>query len=396
MNELLSLLTRPDVQDFILRNASEDVRRLLLRNREVLGVPAPWIAAQITGRQKAQHKLPHWHQTPGIVYPPAVNLEQCSSEATGRFKQALVSGERVIDLTGGFGVDTFFLSRCFSSVEYVESDKNLLTIARHNHQLLGARNIRYHETTAEEFLKNSTGIFDLVFVDPSRRTGSRKTFMLHDASPDVCKLQGDLLLRAKQVLVKASPLLDLKQAYREIPSIHRFVVVAHENECKELLLFLRRDNRLTEPEIQAIDLQDGSDTTPFNFSWREEKTSAVRIGKIVRYLYEPNAAILKSGAFKLLGARFDLAKLAIDSHLYTSDKKLDDFPGRVFEVIKPVTLDKGLHKQFKRGQANILTRNFPLSVEQVKKKTGLIEGGDEYLLCTRSERPVALLAKRLR
>jgi len=396
MKDLLTQLTRTDIQDFIWANAEVDVQEMVLRHKEILGVPSSLIAVQIAGRRKARYKLPRWHQTRGIVYPPALNLEQSSSEITGRYKQTVLSGDHAADLTGGFGVDAFFLSQSFSNVDYVEPDAGLLPIAQHNLQLLGAHNIRFHATSAEEFLKGSRDNYDLIFVDPSRRAGARKTFRLPDASPDVVKLERDLRSRAARVLVKASPLLDLKQAYRELPSIHRLIVVAHENECKELLLFLHRDNTLSEPEIQAVVLQEGSVTTPFNFCWSEEKASAVRIGKIARYLYEPNAAILKSGAFKLVGARFGLAKLAIDSHLYTADKRRDDFPGRIFEVISRVAIEKGLHQQFKNGQANILTRNFPLSVEQLKKKTGLIEGGDDYLICTRSERPVALMAKRLR
>lgn len=394
MSDFLARITRPYVQQFIRDEERADVRELVLRHKEILGLPSSWIATQIAGRRKAKDKLPLWFKTPGIVYPSALNLEQCSSEATARFKQNLLSGRCVADLTAGFGVDTFFLCSNAEVADSVEPDETLSLISAHNHALLSATNIRYHCKTAENFLSTNQNA-DAFYVDPSRRTNSRKVIRLADSNPNVVSLQTVLLKFSPEVLVKAAPLLDLKQAFRELPSIEEFIVLAVENEVKELLLLLRRTRGHDEPVIRAVNLDTRGTATPLTFTWGKEKTASVPTGEPMAYLYEPNAAILKAGAFKLIGQEHNLIKLSADTHLYTSDKLHRDFPGRVFEVIRPLTLNRDLKKTFEDGKANILVRNFPQTVEEIKRGTGLLEGGTDYLICTRSKKPVALLARRL-
>lgn len=396
MSDFLTRISHPDVQQFITEQEKTDVQKLLLRHREILGVPSSWVANQIVGRRKAREKLPTWYRTPGIVYPPVLNLEQSSSEVTARYKQGLVGGHHAADLTGGFGVDTWFLSRVFSTVDYVEPDAQLLDITRHNLTRLGADNIRYHAQTAEQFLQYSPEVFDLLYADPSRREGARRKIRMADCAPDVLTLQQNLLARARQVLIKTSPLLDLKQAYREIPSIDQIIVLAVDNECKELLLVLRRDAREAEPLLHAVNLAKDGEPTTLAFTWSQEKSARSEMSEPKTYLYEPNTAILKAGAFKLIGQQFNLCKLGRDSHLYTSDDKYDEFPGRLFRIIEQVSLRKGLHDHIKDGRINIMVRNYPLSVEEIRKKTGLEEGGLSYLICTRTTKPLALLAQRIR
>lgn len=396
MTDYLALLTRPDVQQFIAGQERADVQELILRHKEILGVPSLWIATQIIGRRKAKEKLPLWYNLPGIVYPPSLNLEQCSSEATARYKQNLLKGHHSADLTGGFGVDTFFFSRVFDLHDYVEPDESLLTLAQHNHFLLGAGNIRYHKETAEQFIRSTDQAFDLIYVDPSRRADDRKVIRLADAIPNVVAMQEALLQRSRQLLIKASPLLDLKQVSRELPFIDQFIVLAHENECKELLIMLRRGNEPSEPTIHAVNLERDGEPTPFAFTWTQEKAAHVEYGNPRGYLYEPNSAIMKAGAFKLIGQQYGLTKLAAGSHLYTADEKYDEFPGRLFKNIEQVVLNKSLCAHFDGGQANILVRNFPQTVEEVKKQTGLTEGGTDYLICTRTDKPIVLIARRLR
>ncbi len=396
MEDTISLLSRQDIQRFIVDNELVDVQKLLLRHKEILGVPTPSMVTQIQGRRKAKEKLPHWYSTPGVIYPATLNLEQCSSEATAAYKKNLVTGHHAADLTGGFGVDTYYLAQSFSLVDYVEPDSDLLRIVQHNHQLLGTSNIRYHNTTAEDYLKTTTDIFDLIFIDPSRRQGSRKVIRLADCVPDVISLRSELLGRSRQILIKTSPLLDLKEAYRELTSVDQFIVLAVENECKELLISLKR-MAPEEPTIHAVDLDKDGEPTPFAFTWSQEKNTHTSFSTPLVYLYEPNAAILKAGAFKLVGQRYSVNKLAPDTHLYTSENKVVEFPGRLFRVIEHVALDKKLKEKFSGGYANILTRNHPLSVEEIKKKTGLAEGGMHYLICTRTEKkPIAMIAERLR
>lgn len=396
MEDFISRITRPEVQEFIASHEKSDVQALILGHREILGVPSSWIATQIQGRRKAKEKLPLWYQTPGIVYPPSISMEQCSSERTATYKQQLVHGHHIADLTAGFGVDTFFMSRSSARCDYVEQDIDLLELARHNHRLLGADNVRYHRQSAETFLHDTSEAFDLVYLDPSRRQASQRVYRLGDCVPNVVALKKLLLQKSLQVLIKASPILDLKQAHRELGAVDKFIILAVENECKEVLIHLRRNPESGPPTIHAVDIDKGGEPTPFAFTWEHEKSAKSIYSKPLTYLYEPHAAILKSGAFKLIGERYELCKLAPDSHLYTSDERKPEFPGRLFRVIEHTTLHAKLYQQFENGYANILTRNHPMRVEEIMRQTGLREGGQLYLICTSSEKPMALIAERLR
>lgn len=396
MDDFLNRITRPEVQEFIVSNENTDVQALLLSRREILGLPPSWIATQIQGRRKAKEKLPLWYRTPGIVYPPSISLEQCSSELTAKYKQQLVHGHHAADLTGGFGVDAFFVSQSFPQLEYIEPELSLLELVRHNHLRLGADHISYHGQTAEDFLKNSKEAFDLIYVDPSRRQGSRKVYRLGDCTPDVVALKTELLRKGLHLMIKASPLLDLKQVQRELGVIDQFIVLSVENEVKEIIIHLKRHPDRHQPTIHAVELSKTGEPTPLAFTWEQEKTAKSTYSPPQAFLYEPHAAILKSGAFKLVGERFELDKLGPDTHLYTSEEQKPEFPGRIFRVIEHVTLHSRLHEQFENGYANILTRNHPLSVEEILRKTGLREGGQQYLICTRAEKPIALLADRIR
>jgi hypothetical protein len=394
-NELLAKLSSHALQAFVVSHEQVDVHKFLLKNRAVEGVPAAWVAHQIEGRQKAKKKLPTWYGTPGILYPPGINFEQCSSEATARYKETLLHGHHAVDLTGGFGVDSYYLSRAYAQVDYVESDQPLFLLARHNHELFRASNIRHHHSGAEAFLKSSPEVYDLAYIDPSRRQGARKVFRLADCSPDVTNLKSTLLLRARTVLIKSSPLLDLRQAYRELGNVDRFIILAVENEVRELLIQFGKD-KADEPTIHAVNLDKDGEPTAFAFTWSQEKQAIATFGPLHQFLYEPNAAIMKAGAFKLVSQRYGLDKLAPQSHFYSSDEKMDEFPGRIFRVIELVSLDKKLREKFLNSAVNIISRNHPLSVEEIRKKTGLAEGGDEYLLCTTTSKPVAIRAQRMR
>ncbi|MDZ4716697.1 MAG: SAM-dependent methyltransferase [Cytophagales bacterium] len=395
IQKIITSLIAEEVQDFIVQNEHADVGALLLKKKVLHGVSAEWIAHQIQGRKKIKEKLPRWYNTRGIVYPPSLHLEQSSSEETAAVKCEGLRGKRAADLTGGFGVDSYFLSTVFEHIDYVEPDGKLLAIAAHNHAILGAGNIRHHHTTAEKFLQSATASFDLLFVDPSRRTAARKVFQLKDSLPDVVALKSILLQKAPRVLVKSSPLLDLKHASREMEGIEKFTVVSVNNECRELLLWMG-GKEVLDPLIEALDITRNATRTSISFTWAEEKAAVVRFAAPQSYLYEPHAALMKAGAFRLLAQKFNVGKLAADTHLYTSLLPVNDFPGRVFKIVEQISLDKKLKTRFEGGYANILRRNHPLSVADIKKKTGLREGGIHYLICTRTDKPVAFLAERLK
>lgn len=395
MNDLIRLLTQPKVQEFIVSNEQVDVQKLLLRYKTILDVPAAAVAQQILARRKAKEKLPSWYRQAGIVYPPAVNLEQCSSESTARFKQGLVHDGHGADITGGFGVDTFHLSKVCTLMEYVEHDKSLAAITEHNLTLLGAGKVSYHRGSSEEFLHRQKDDLDLVYVDPSRRKQNKKVISLRSSEPDVIATQEFMLKKSRRVLIKASPMQDLTQAYRDLGDVEQFIVLSVENECRELLIERRR-SVTGAPTIHAVNLEKDGQETSFAFGWDEEKNAKSKYSQPLHYLYEPNAAVLKAGAFKLVGERIGVYKLAPDTHLYTSDEMVAEFPGRIFRVIELVSIDKKLKGRFKEGYANVLVRNFPMSVEEIKRKTGISEGGQEYLVCTRTEKPLALVAERIR
>jgi len=385
-------IAHPDVQDFIIHHEGEDEKQFVLRQKEVFGLPAAQIAQQLVGRRKAKVKLPAWYQTRGIIYPLTLNLEQSSSQATALFKAGVVGTmldkkSVAVDLTGGLGVDSFYLSKNFNSFHYIEPNKELFEITRHNHEVLNATNITHHNTNAEQYLEQTTIDFDLVFIDPSRRDSkSRKIIRLADCLPDVTQLQKTILSRTKVLLVKTSPLLDIQQGLRELDHVKKVYVVSVDNECKELL-FVAEKNYAGEVSIEAVDFfSDGEIRSSCSFTVDEEKKSSVTQGEPQKYLYEPNASILKAGAFKLIGEKYNLLKLGANTHLYTSDRLLENFPGRIFliEVLNPEV--KQLHELLPNSQVNIVTRNYPLKPEELKKKLKLRDGGDRYLIGFSSEK----------
>jgi 16S rRNA G966 N2-methylase RsmD len=392
MIEFIPLLVQPAVKKYLIEHEHDDTLALILKQKEILGLPASVLALQLSGRSTAKIKLPAWYTTKEIIYPPTINLEQCSSEATAKFKttfleEIIKNRTHAVDLTGGFGVDSYFLSNVFENTYYVEQSEELLTIAAHNHKSLTAHSIKYHLTTAEEFIESSNKNFDLVYIDPSRRDKqARKVFRLADCTPDITALQNEIFKKSNFLLVKTSPLLDIQQGLRELRFVRSVYVVSVENECKELL-FLAEKNYLGMVQIEAIDLAtSGVARSTFNFSAEEEREAIPVWSEPLAYLYEPNTSIMKAGAFKLIGVRYHLSKLSNNTHLYTSEKLIRDFPGRIFCIESLNPTQKELHELLPTKQANVLTRNYPLRAEELKKKLKVRDGGDKYLIGFSSEK----------
>jgi hypothetical protein len=392
MKEFLPLLVESTIQEYLIEHEQEDVRALVLKQKEVLGIPASVLATQLSGRSTAKNKLSTWYQTKGIVYPPTINLEQCSSEATARFKENILTEEIksrlvAVDLTGGFGVDSYFLSTIFKNTHHVDVNEELLEIAKHNHKTLGANLIKHHNETAKHFIETSIENFDVVYIDPSRRDlQSRKVFQLDDCTPDITTLQHAIFKKSNFLLVKASPLLDIQQGLRELISVKKVLVVSVENECKELL-FLAEKNYSGTIQIEAVDLYNsGLVRNTFTFSSEQEKESTSKFSEPLAYLYEPDASIMKAGAFKLVGERYHLNKLSANTHLYTSEELITDFPGRIFQIENLNPNQKELQDLLPTKQANVLTRNYPLRPEELKKKLSVQDGGDKYLIGFSSEK----------
>ena len=396
-------LLHREVQEFIRAHVSADVHELSLKQpAERFGLPFRDIAEQIAGLQKARYKLPRYFSTTGIVYPPSSNLEQCSSEKTASYKAMQAAAfsspfrSRCVDLTGGFGVDAYFLSQHYQELHCVEPDGRLLRLARHNHRLLGAFNVSYHETDAEGFLNETALTFDLAYVDPSRRTESnQRRIELTGYSPDIRSLTTFLGKAFLRLLLKASPMLDIDRGLQVIPNVARVAVVALAGEVRELLFFSEA-GYAGEPRLEAVDLS--ADLPPLSFYRREENAAEVSFSGPLKYMYEPGSEVLKAGAFRLVASRFGLAKLHPNTHLYTSDALVPGFPGRTYETMTVARrFGPELKSSFPGQMANVVVRNYPLSADQLRKRAGLKEGGERYLLAfTSTEGPMLAVANRLR
>ncbi|HZY83098.1 MAG TPA: hypothetical protein VFE50_26445 [Cyclobacteriaceae bacterium] len=394
-------LAEQDIQNFIFEHEKDDEDRLVLKSKTMLGLPSSWIAAQIKARKKTVYKLPLFYQTKGVVYPPSLNLEQCSSEATARFKKYITSkwitsGKKFCDLTGGFGVDALFMSSLFPYTDFSEPDTTLIEVAEHNHQLLGSSNIHYHNKNAADFMSASGKHYDLIYVDPSRRsTTNKKVFQFADCEPDVVGSLEELYRHADRLMIKASPLLDIQQGIKDLQHVARVLVVSVDNDCKELLFLCDRKST-GETVVECYNLPNNFNAhkipVAFEFRFSEERSAAATFSDPLKFIYEPNTSIMKGGAFKSIATEFKVRKLAANTHLYTSAEVIDDFPGRVFEIKEFVKPDKKL-----RGKANILIRNYPLSVDEIKKKTGITDGGDKYLIaCSGVKEKWMFTANRVR
>ena len=328
------MLTNAATRRFVTEHQEEDVRRVALRGCADPDVDLPWALQQIEGRQKAREKIPDFYAHDDIVFPPTVSIEQCSSSATAAYKASLWQGESLADLTGGFGVDTFAFAARFKEIDWVEPQESLAGIVRHNAQVLGISNIRFHTETMETALSRLP-IHDCLYLDPSRRdTHGNRVVALEDCQPNIIEWKQQLLDHARQrIMVKLSPMIDLRQVLRQLPETESVHVVAVKGECKEVL-FLLSHTPTAHPIIHAVDLQSDG-TRHFQFTMDEEADAVLTpLNEIGTYLYEPNAAVLKAGAFKSVAQQYSVGKLHPHSHLYTSEDMVNDFPGKIFKIIK--------------------------------------------------------------
>ncbi|HEY0651619.1 MAG TPA: class I SAM-dependent methyltransferase [Chryseosolibacter sp.] len=396
---ILDKITSAAFQQFIRANENADVNTLVLKQQSVLDVPAAIVAEQISGRKKAKEKFPTFYNST-TIYPRSLNLEQSSSEQTATFKakiflQTLPVCKSLIDLTGGFGVDSFFLSKVFKAVHYLEPDGELFEIVSRNHNYLGARNITHHNIRAEVFLAEEQEA-SAFFIDPSRRLEEKKVFRFSDCQPNVVSLKNNIFAAADYLMVKAAPLLDLKLGIEELGNVTKVFVVSVDNEVKELLL-LCKNHFSGEASIEAVNLlRSSSEVFSFNFS--EEEMTKSDFSDPASYLYEPNASILKAGAFKSIGKNFGLNKIQANTHFYTADILVNEFPGRIFKIVSEVKPEKKVVARFfPDGKANVIARNYPLSPVELKKKTALNDGGNRYLLAFAGQtKKFVLVADRIK
>jgi len=375
-------LLKPEIQQFINEHLHDDSTKLLLKYKEIEGVPFAEILEQIEAKAKCEKKLPTWFQASNCYFPTKLNIEQTSSEETAKYKASLLQGTSLIDLTGGFGVDCYAFSKKFEEVTHCEISTELSEIVAHNYKILKVSNIKTIAEDGINYLQNTQQTYDCIYLDPSRRNDVKgKVFLLEDCLPDVISHQNLLFQHATTILIKTAPLLDITNGLRSLKHVKEVHVVAVQNEVKELLWLLDKNTISTDILIKTINLKK-ENSEIFNFLLSEEKNLSTDFGLPKKYLYEPNAAILKAGGFLSVATTFGLEKLHQHSHLYTSDEWIE-FPGRRFEVLKILPYTKKIiKKELNLAKANITTRNFPESVATIRKKLAISDGGKDFLFLT--------------
>jgi len=341
-----------------------------------------FITQQIVGIQIAKKKLPLWYSTNRLLYPTRLSMEQCSSQATAKYKSEILHSAKGIDLTAGFGVDTYYFSLKNMHVDYCESNSNLAEICAYNFNLLKAKNISVNSCDGFTYLSQSKTIYNWAYIDPERRKFGNKVFKLSDCQPNIVLHQDEILKNVKHLLIKTSPLLDIKLALGELKSVKEVHVLSVKNECKELLFLLdSQKEHLSYPKIICVNIAQGTQKS-FEFNFKDETENVVEYALPKKYLYEANASIMKAGAFKSVAVKFNLHKLHIHSHLYTSDKLNLKFPGKVYQIIDVLSPDKKAVKKIVGDKINIACRNYPQNPIELRKKLKIKEGGELQLFAT--------------
>lgn len=377
---------------FVQEHKDEDPLRLLLQQKRYPGVDLAMVAQQIEGRRQASAKWPTLAGCEGFLYPPRLNREQSSSEETAFHKADIINslyGDDhrrlyIADLTGGMGIDSIaFAKMPDTEVDYVECNAELCQLMEHNRSALGLSNITAHCGDSIEWLRNSKKKYNIIFIDPARRdTNGKKVAAFEDCTPNILEHKGLLTGHCDFLMVKASPMMDIDKGIEQLGNVSDVYVVAVRNECKELV-FVCGDSDL-EARIHCTDIISGDgvyNNEPFTRS-QEAQAECVYCKSVGRYIYEPDASLMKGGPYKLLSDEWGMQKLARNTHLYTSDN-FHDWMGRTFCVLKEVSLNKkAIAALIPDRKAHVITRNYPVAAAELQKQLGLKEGGDLFVIAT--------------
>ena len=381
-------------RQYIRENLNADVPTLALKKAPV-GTDVSLALRQIEARQMLRKKVPSWSENEDLLFPAHLSIEQSSSEASAQYKAGLLQGQTFVDLTGGLGIDTYFIAQKFQQTDYVERQAELCDLAMHNFEVLKA-NVNVLNETAEDYL-NHCEPKDCIFIDPARRDShGHKTVSIADCTPDVAALQDLLFQKSEKVIVKLSPMLDISKALEDLHHVKEVHVVAVANECKELVFILERGYQ-GEPQFVCVNLMTPQPAV--FFMQEEERRCPSRLAEgVLNYLYEPNPAVMKAGCFKMLTERFGVCKLHKNSNLYTSNQLVADFPGRIFEVVDWAPFNKKVKQTLLRDveKASIAVRNFPLSVAELRRALKINDGDVVYLFATtlKGEEKVIIRTKK--
>lgn len=390
-NEILN----SEIQSYIYEKTGSDISKLAFQKNPFPEIDFKIILNQIEARTKSKEKLPTWFTSKNIIYPNKISVEQTSSEVTAKYKSEIVSGENLIDLSGGFGVDAFYFSKKINQVIHCEINQELSKIVADNFEQLKSNNINCISGDSSEIIENLNQKFDWIYIDPSRRNDTKgKVFMLKDCLPNVPELQDFYFQYTHNILIKTAPILDITAGLSELKNVKTIHIVAVDNEVKELLWEIEKDFQ-KDVTIKTINFNK-EENQFFQFNINSENYAS--LGLPQKYLYEPNSAIMKSGGFIEVAAQFSLDKLHQNSHLYTSDE-LIEFPGRVFQIDKIIDYSKKeIHSNLSNQKANVTTRNFPDSVETIRKKWKIKDGGTVYCFFTtdKNDTKIVLLCTKIK
>lgn len=390
------MLLNPEIQKFITANLNANSTELAFQKNPFPNVDWKDIINQIVTKQKAKLKLPTWFTSENIIYPSKISLEQTSSELTAKYKSSLVSGASLIDLTGGFGVDDFYFSKTIKHVTHCEINDALSKIVTHNFSQFNIKNCDCIVGDSQQILEDLNQKFEWIYIDPSRRNDTKgKVFMLKDCSPNVPELIDFYFNYTSNILIKTAPILDISAGVLELKNVKEIHIVAVENEVKELLWIIEKG--YTNPiKIKTVNILKNNIET--FYASLPETVLQVSYDFPKKYLYEPNSAIMKSGAFNSVATTFKIDKLHQNSQLYTSNT-LIDFPGRIFEIVSQHPFNKNEMKMIlENKKANITTRNFSETVENIRKKWKIKDGGNTYCFFTtdKNDTKIVLLCTKLK
>ena len=371
-------------KEYISNNLEKDVSWLALHSAKDSDVDMRMAIQQIEGRQKAKHKLPELFMLDDIIYPQRISIEQCSSSASASYKASLFSGETFADLSGGFGVDTFFFSKQFKNGIYVEPNEELCTIFDYNSKILKINNVSIVNSNLENFI-DSLNRVDFIYIDPSRRDNyGKRVYEIHDLTPNVLLFKDKLLSKSKHLMIKLSPMLDITALKRQLPEIYELHVVAVNDECKELLCVLDKDNKNADFQIVTKNIKANSEETYIGKYLRERALKPLFVSEIEQFLYEPNAALMKSNLYNSLCYDFGVKKLARETNLFTNSYPIENFPGRSFKVLNIIPYQpKKIRKELKHiKSASITVRNFTISAMELRKSLKIKEGDKIFIFGT--------------
>ena len=376
---MASFSISPELSKWLDRHAEEDPIKLRLSGKKIEGYPAAFVADQLTASQRFKKKFPKLLADHFFAFPPSVHLEQASSEATAQIKLEFILDHpspknHLIDLTAGLGVDALAFSETFSHVSLVEPDPNLQDFAQANFNRIAPSKFSFHQVTAENFLLNKNLHADWIFVDPSRRDQGRRKFLLEETYPNVVAIRDQMLEMAPQLLIKTSPMLDISACRKALPGIAKVLVVSIDNECKEVVYHIDSTKKIDQPEICCINIRNNGTRELFNFFLPEEVDQIEVAAAPAQYLFEPNASVMKSGGFNSLCRKFGLMPVGENTRLFTSNTAPADFPGKIFKVNRPFT------KADAHMAAAVVSRNYPLTADQIRKKFVLKESDSTFLL----------------